>query len=89
MYDGLAQYNECLVLGGNRSGKTTGCAKLLMKAVTENQNGHVICFSQNIDTSIKIQQKAVWDMMPKEFRRKTKSTEAELYLSRYQDQGRL
>jgi hypothetical protein len=75
MYEGLAEYNECLVLGGNRSGKTTGCAKLLMKAVTENQDGHVICFSQNIDTSIKIQQKAVWDMMPKEFRRKTKSTE--------------
>jgi hypothetical protein len=75
MYEGLDEYNECLVLGGNRSGKTTGCAKLLMKAVTENQNGHVICFSQNIDTSIKIQQKAVWDMMPKEFRRKTKSTE--------------
>jgi hypothetical protein len=34
MYEGLSQYNECLVLGGNRSGKTTGCAKLLMKAVT-------------------------------------------------------
>jgi hypothetical protein len=75
MYEGLAKYNECLVLGGNRSGKTTGCAKLVMKAVTENEGGHLICFSQNIDTSIKIQQKAVWDMMPKEFRRKTKSTE--------------
>ena len=75
MYEGLAEYNECLVLGGNRSGKTTGCAKMVMKAVTENQEGHLICFSQNIDTSIKIQQKAVWEMMPKEFRRKTKSTE--------------
>jgi hypothetical protein len=75
MYEGLAEYNECLVLGGNRSGKTTGCAKMVMKAVTENQNGHLICFSQNIDTSIKIQQKAVWDMMAKEVRRKTKSTE--------------
>ena len=75
MYEGLAEYNECLVLGGNRSGKTTGCAKLVMKAVMENEGGHLICFSQNIDTSIKIQQKAMWDMMPKEFRRKTKSTE--------------
>jgi hypothetical protein len=75
MYEGLDLYNECLVLGGNRSGKTTGCAKLVMKAVMENEGGHLICFSQNIDTSIKIQQKAMWDMMPKEFRRKTKSTE--------------
>lgn len=75
MYEGLEAYNECLVLGGNRSGKTTGCAKLVMKAVTENNEGHIICFSQNIDTSIKIQQKAIWDMMPREFRRKTKSTE--------------
>ena len=75
IYKGLEDYNECLVLGGNRSGKTTGCAKLIMKAVTENMEGHIICFSQNIDTSIKVQQKAMWDMMPKEFRRKTKSTE--------------
>ena len=75
MYEGLDKYNECLVLGGNRSGKTTGCAKMVMKSVMENEGGHLICFSQNIDTSIKIQQKAIWDMMPKEFRRKTKSTE--------------
>jgi len=71
---GLKKSNECLVLGGNRSGKTTGCAKLIMQAVVENQEGHIVCFSQNIDTSIKIQQKAMWEMMPKEFRRKTKST---------------
>lgn len=73
--DGLSQYNECLTLGGNRSGKTTGCAKILMKAVTENKDGHVVCFSQNADTSIKVQQAAVWEMMPKEFKRKTKSIE--------------
>tara|TARA_X000001388_G_scaffold14943_1_gene8793 strand:+ start:788 stop:2446 length:1659 start_codon:yes stop_codon:yes gene_type:complete len=75
MRDGLKKYNECLVLGGNRSGKTTGCAKLMMKAVTENSDGHIVCFSQNADTSIKVQQPAVWEMMPKEFRKKTKSIE--------------
>jgi hypothetical protein len=73
--EGLSQYNECLTLGGNRSGKTTGCAKILMKAVTENTDGHVVCFSQNADTSIKVQQAAVWEMMPKEFRKKTKGIE--------------
>ena len=73
--EGLSQYNECLTLGGNRSGKTTGCAKILMKAVTENTDGHVVCFSQNADTSVKVQQAAVWEMMPKEFRKKTKGIE--------------
>ena len=71
----LSSYNECLVLGGNRSGKTTGCAKMVMKSVMENTGGHIVCFSQNADTSVKVQQAAMWEMMPKEFRRKTKSLE--------------
>ncbi len=72
---GLDEFNEVLALGGNRSGKTTGCAKMLMQAVIENSDGHIVCFSQNADTSIKVQQAAVWSMMPKEFRKKTKSIE--------------
>jgi hypothetical protein len=73
--DGLRTYNECLCLGGNRSGKTTGCAKILMESVTNNPDGHVVCFSQNADTSVKVQQAAVWEMIPKEFKKKTKSVE--------------
>ena len=73
--DGLGTYNECLCLGGNRSGKTTGCAKIVMESVTNNPDGHVVCFSQNADTSVKVQQAAVWEMMPKEFKKKTKSVE--------------
>jgi hypothetical protein len=73
--DGLGTYNECLCLGGNRSGKTTGCAKILMESVTNNPDGHVVCFSQNADTSVKVQQASVWEMMPKEFKKKTKSIE--------------
>jgi hypothetical protein len=64
MREGLKEFNEVVTLGGNRSGKTTGCAKLLMEDVTEQMDGHVVCFSQNADTSIKIQQAAVWEMMP-------------------------
>jgi hypothetical protein len=73
--DGLELYNECLTLGGNRSGKTTGCAKIMMESVIENTDGHLVCFSQNADTSVKVQQAAVWEMMPKEFRKKTKGIE--------------
>lgn len=75
MEKGMHDYNECLVLGGNRSGKTTGCAKMIMKAVTESRDGHLVCFSQNSDTSVKVQQAAIWEMMPKEFKKKTKSIE--------------
>ena len=71
--EALQDYNEVITFGGNRSGKTTGCAKLLMQAVTGCNAGHVVCFSQNADTSVKVQQAAVWEMMPKEFRKKTKS----------------
>ncbi len=79
--NGLNEYNEVLTLGGNRSGKTTGCAKIIMQAVMENMNGHIVCFSQNADTSVKVQQAAMWEMMPKEFRKKTKSTEGYINFS--------
>ena len=72
---GLGTHNECLCLGGNRSGKTTGCAKIVMESVINNPDGHVVCFSQNADTSVKVQQAAVWEMMPREFKKKTKSIE--------------
>ena len=79
--DGLYNTNEVLVLGGNRSGKTTGCAKIVMEAVTKNNDGHVVCFSQNADTSVKVQQAAIWEMMPKEFKKKTKSIEGYINFS--------
>ena len=81
MRTGLLENNECLVLGGNRSGKTTGCAKMVMEAVTQSNDGHIVCFSQNQDTSVKIQQAAIWEMMPKEFKRKTKSIEGYINFS--------
>ena len=34
----LSQYNEVLVLGGNRGAKTTGMAKIFMESITKNQN---------------------------------------------------
>ena len=81
MRDALKDYDEVITFGGNRSGKTTGCAKMVMESVTENMDGHVVCFSQNADTSIKVQQAAIWEMMPREFRRKTKSIDGYINFS--------
>lgn len=75
------QYDEVVALGGNRSGKTTGCAKMVMQSVTESQDGHIVCFSQNEDTSIKVQQAAIWEMMPREFKKKTKGIEGYINFS--------
>lgn len=79
--EALRDYDEVITFGGNRSGKTTGCAKLLMEAVCDSNDGHLVCFSQNADTSVKVQQAAVWEMMPKEFKRKTKSIEGYINFS--------
>ena len=38
--EGLSTHNECLALGGNRSGKTTGFAKIVMESVTGSMDGH-------------------------------------------------
>jgi len=46
-----------------------------MEAVAESEDGHIVCFSQNADTSIKVQQPAIWEMMPKEYKKKTKGIE--------------
>lgn len=81
MRESLKKYDEVLVLGGNRSGKTTGCAKMVMEAVTNSRDGHIVCFSQNEDTSIKVQQSAIWEMMPKEFKKKTKGIEGYINFS--------
>lgn len=54
---------------------------MLMEAVTTETDGYVVCFSQNADTSVKVQQAAVWEMMPKEFRRKTKSIDGYINFS--------
>ncbi len=81
MREGLSKYNECLTLGGNRSGKTTGCAKMVMQSVMEDKDGHIVCFSQNADTSVKVQQAAMWEMMPKEFKKKTKGIEGYINFS--------
>ena len=71
----MKECREVLGLGGNRSSKTTGLAKMVMEAVTESQDGHVVCFSQNADTSVKVQQAAIWEFMPREFKKKVKSHE--------------
>ena len=62
-----------MCLGGNRSGKTEFGARAIVKAALENPESVIVCFAQDEDASVRIQQSAVYRNLPPEFKKKTKS----------------
>lgn len=66
----LAEDDEALILGGNRSGKTEFAAWAVVKAAVENPDSTIFCFAQNAKVSIRQQQSAVWKNLPVEYRKK-------------------
>lgn len=81
----LDEVDEILALGGNRSGKTAWGARSVVRAAVENPGAEIFCFAQNSEVSIRQQQKAVWEWLPKEY--KTKATSATAYISYTQKNG--
>jgi hypothetical protein len=71
--------SECLVLGGNRSGKTIYGARTVVKAAVENPGAQIFCFAQTAEVSIRQQQSSVYDWLPSEY--KTKQTGEATYIS--------
>jgi hypothetical protein len=78
----VADFNELLVLGGNRSGKTTYAARAVVEAAIKNSQSVIMCFAQNADVSIRQQQSAVYDTLPEEYRRKVLSQEENVSYTR-------
>ena len=72
-------FDEVLILGGNRSSKTAFSALAVVKAAIENPNSEIFCFCQNADVSIRQQQSAVYYWLPPEL--KQKSTGETTYIS--------
>ncbi len=72
----LDNERELLVLGGNRSGKSSFAAKRLMKSMLDTPNGRFWAFQTTSATSIEMMQPLLWRYMPLELRaaRKTKVT---------------
>lgn len=77
--DLFRKYRTLLLLGANRSAKTTYGARAVVRAVTENPGALIYCFSQNQETSVVVQQAAVYEYLPQEL--KAKKTEATEYIS--------
>jgi phage terminase large subunit-like protein len=60
--------DDLLFLGGNRSGKTTGGAKLVNERIGRKPNAVARCWSQNEQKSIDDQQPVLWQFLPPKLR---------------------
>ncbi len=75
----LEQFRTLLLLGANRASKTSYGAKTVIRAAVENAASLIYCFSQNQETSVVVQQAAIFDYLPAEY--KVKKTETTEYIS--------
>jgi hypothetical protein len=66
--DLLKQYQELLVLGGNRAGKTEWAAKRVVAAMVNSPNARVWCLHTTSKSSIEMQQNIIWKYIPPEFK---------------------
>lgn len=75
----LYDTDEELILGGNRSSKTRYGARSVVRAAVENPGSEIFCFAQTSEVSVRQQQAAVWEWLPRNL--KTKTTTAGAYIS--------
>lgn len=64
---------EAWVHGGNRSSKSYQSAKMVMRALLENPGTTIICWAQNEEASVEMQQPYLFKMLPPDLRKKIKS----------------
>ena len=79
--DSLDSVDSLIISGGNRSGKTEFCAKMVVQAAINNNRAEIICFAQDDSASKRIQQKAIYRYLPPEFKSKRKEKTAYLNYS--------
>jgi hypothetical protein len=73
MMTGKDATNELIVLGGNRSGKTVYGARSIIRAALENAGSLIFAFAQNAEVSIRQVQKTVYEWLPPELRKTSRS----------------
>ncbi len=66
--DVLLERDTLLLLGANRSSKTQFSARQVVKSAVANPNSLIFCFSQTSETSLLVQQPAIYDAFPVEMR---------------------
>ena len=65
--------NELIVLGGNRSGKTIYGAQSVIRAAISNPGSTIFVFAQNAEVSVRQVQAAVYDWLPPDLRKTSRS----------------
>lgn len=71
--ESLESHSTTMIYGGNRSSKTEFSARCVVKAALSNPNSEIVCFAQDNDASVRIQQRAVYRYLPPELKKKSKS----------------
>ena len=66
--DRLEQDREVLVMGGNRSGKSSWAAREVMRVLVEKPKARAWCFQTTAPNSVEMQQPYIWNMMPAEWK---------------------
>lgn len=71
----VPEYGNYLANGlvHKNSGKTEWGARSVVKAAMENDGAEIVCFAQDLDASIRVQQRAVYRYLPPELKKKSKS----------------
>ena len=64
----IEKFRTLLLLGANRSGKTAYSARKIVEAALTNPDGLIFCFAQTHEISVLVQQRAVWEALPAEYR---------------------
>jgi hypothetical protein len=64
----LEHDREVLVMGGNRSGKSSWAAREVMRALVEKPRARAWCFQTTAPNSVEMQQPYIWNMMPLEWK---------------------
>ena len=69
----LSRYDTVFCSGGNRSSKTEFGAYCTVRAALENAGSEIVCFAQDHDASVRVQQRAVYRYLPPQLKQKSKS----------------
>lgn len=69
----LSNHTEAWCFGGNRSGKSFNSSRMVMRALLENPGTTIICWAQNEEASIEMQQPYLWQMLPHDLKKKIAS----------------
>jgi hypothetical protein len=67
----LSQVDAVLALGGNRGAKTQLGAWMTVKCAMANEGSLIVCFAQNAELSVLVQQAAIFHHLPVEYKQKT------------------